>query len=261
MKSRILLFLGISAMLLSCSRDDEQTDANLTDGVNFTGSQQVSAIERRLSLDEKSLFKEIFFGRAATSELSHVNDLIAVKSNLEESEIAEVNRVENLILSNIDGLDSSFFASFNANITSGDHLLVQQTLKDGGVMLEKALLSTPEIAEEVMLGKELAEKINIQDFTNADGTLNQARLNEHINSRHQEFAALCGPTFCFAAVVIVVAQTVAAAVNYAGAVNVYVWFNVFRWVNGPKKQAQEVLAESELQEEIMIDEIVTHYGV
>ena len=261
MKSKILLFFGVFAMLLSCTRDDERIDNLPSDGVNFTSSQQVSAVERRLSSDQKSLFKEIFFGRVATSRLSHVNDLMAVKNNLEAEEIAEVNRVEDLILSNIDKLDKSFFTSFNANITSGDHLLVQQTLKDGGVMLEKALLSTPEIAEEVMLGKELAEKINIQDFTNADGTLNEARLNEHINSQHQEFAALCGPTFCFAAVVIVVAQTVAAAVNYAGAVNVYVWFNVFRWVNGPKKQAQEALVESELQEEIMINEIVTHYGV
>ncbi len=240
MNSRIILSLLIGFLFFSCS-EEETTPNNTTQN------------------NQKELFQELFFGNNPNTKLSHVKDLSTMKSGLKSDQLAEVNRIEKVILDNIETIDEDFFSRFNKGITSGNHLTIQKTLADGGQILEKGLLNTSEIAEEVMLGKELADKIDINDFKKPNGELDSVALNDYISKNYPEFV-ICGPTFCVAAVYLAVAVSVAAAVNYAGAVNVYIWFNAFRWTNGPSRQLDQSLTESKLQEEMLIDEIARLYN-
>lgn len=232
MKYQILLLPALIVFFISCSKDKNQ-------------------IILENDIDGQVLFEEIYFGNNPNTKLSQLQDFIRLKSGLGQEELAEVKEMEQIILANMQILDERFFDDFNTNIRSGNHFQVQKALDYGGILLEKAMLSSPEIAGKVVLGKELASKIDIETFTRDDGTLDSEALNDFVRENHEEYAA-CGPTFCVAAVYLAIAISVAVFINYAGAINVYLEAFVF----GPEHIAILPNSQSQLQRELMIDDIV-----
>jgi hypothetical protein len=200
-----LLYMALAAMVIfACSRDDNDQEL-----LTQTAEQP------------ETIFKEVYFGSVKNPTLSHAQDMAAMRETLNEEQLVQLSELEEVILENIKELEPTFFERFNASMQSGDQNEISAALVEGGETFERALLATPEIAEEVMLGKQLAEKINIDEFVNADGVLDQDALHKYVETNFAEEVALISPTFIFAAVYVVAALSVAVAVNYAGAVNVW----------------------------------------
>lgn len=209
----------------------------------------------------KSFYKEIFFGAVNSSKLNHVNDMIASRNYSTSKTVPDnLEEIIDILTENIDAIDPNFFIEFNRKIQSGDHVLIEEALNEGGEMLEQAMYATPELAEEMLLGEKIANEIDINEFLKSDGTLDAERLTGYIEEHYKDELAIISPTFVLAAAYVVAAVSVAVAVNYAGAVNVYVWFNAWKWTNAPKKAiAAKSAAGSSLQLEMLINDIATNY--
>ncbi|WP_340201090.1 hypothetical protein [Ascidiimonas sp. W6] len=239
-----LFYIACFAMVVfACSKDDND-----------------QALIDQTSERPEAIFQEVYFGSTETPTLSHARDMAAMRETLNEEQLAQLADLEGVIMENIKELEPGFFDRFNASMQSGDQNEISAALKEGGEVFERALLATPEIAEEVMLGKELAAKINIDEFVTEEGVLDQDKLHKYVEQNFAEEVALISPTFIFAAVYVVAAVSVAVAVNYAGAVNVWIWFNAFKWVNGPSKSVQPTPVDSELQYEMLVNEIATNFS-
>lgn len=238
---KFLLFMTVIVLFFSCNQYDNDIEPTRD--------------------NNKSFYKEIFFGSVKSSKLNHVKEMIASRSSTQKSTANEMERMETILTDKIEELNPDFFTEFNSKIQSGDHILIEQALNEGGAMLEQSLYSTPELAEELLLGEKIANEIDINDYINQDGTLDAEALKDYIELNYQDELAIISPTFIFAAVYVVAAVSVAAAVNYAGAVNVYVWFNAWKWTNGPKKVVGKISpAGSSLQLEMLINEIAVNYS-
>ena len=239
-----LLFMALTAMVaFACSSDNSDQE-----------------LLTQTAEKPEAIFQEVYFGSVANPTLSHAQDMAAMRETLDEQQLAQLSDMETVILENIKTLEPTFFNRFNASMQSGDENEISEALKEGGEIFERALLATPEMAEEVMLGKDLAEQIKIDDFVDDKGVLDQDALHRYVETNFAEQVAIISPTFIFAAAYVVAAVSVAVAVNYAGAVNVWIWFNAFRWVNGPRKAAQPTPVDSQLQYEILVNEVSTNFS-
>jgi len=243
---KCLGFFGILIMgFYACSRPE-------------TGIEDIKQIKN----DEKSFYKEIFFGSVKKSKLNYVKNKIASRQEMSTEAIRDLEKVETTLTDVIEKIDPLFYEEFNRKIQSGDHILIEEALNQGGQMLEKSLYATPELVETVLLGEKIAKEVDINKFVMEDGTVDAAALNEYIEINYLDETDLVGPTFVVAAAYVVAAVSVAVTVNYAGAVNIYVWFNAWKWTNGPKKNtspSRGASVESRLQLEKLINDIAIEY--
>lgn len=211
--------------------------------------------------NNKSFYKEIYFGSTKTSKLSHIKEIITSRNASSKSTIdEEIETIETFLTEKIEEINPDFYHNFNTKIQSGDHLLIEEALDEGGKMLEKALYSTPELAKELLLGEKIAREVDINQFLKADGTLDVVFLNKYIDENYID--AFCGPTICNLAVYLVFAFSVAVAVNYASVANVYIWVNAWKWTVAPKRNISSTNTSSpisDLQLELLIDEIAIQY--
>jgi len=103
--------------------------------------------------DDKSFYKEIFFGSAKESKLSHVKDVISSRQKMPIEARKEFEEIEAVLAEAIAKINPDFYKEFNRKIQSGDHLLIEEALNEGGQILEKSLYATPELTEAVLLGE------------------------------------------------------------------------------------------------------------
>jgi|GEM_PF-3535375 len=233
--------------------------------VLYSCSQYQTRIENEVQVnnDEKYLYKEIFFGSAEESKLTHTKDLIAIRQEMSDETVKDLEEIEAVLTGAIEKINPGFYEEFNRNIRSGDHILIEQALEQGGQMLEKSLYATPELAEKVLLGEKIAKEVDINKFVKDDGTVDALALNKYIEDNYREDLLLVSPAFIALAAFVVVAISVAVAVNYAAAMNIYAAINAWTKVNVPPKKSQHsskvAPAESNLQLEMLINDIAILY--
>lgn len=203
----------------------------------------------------------MFFGDVQKSSLSYVNDLISIRGKFSDQQLEEVKFIESQLISTIEKHSPTYFDEFYSQISSKNHLQIEEALENGTSKMKEAILNSPELAEYFLLGEKLAAEIDIAKFTNSKGTVNIEALTafakEELSTMQEEL--ICGPTFCVAAVYIAVAISVAAVVNYAGGVNVSLWFNVATEVNAVNGVQGGGSLKSELTKDIFIDEIAINF--
>lgn len=102
--------------------------------------------------NSSSFYKEIFFASAKNSKLSHVRDLIFARSSVPTTTSDKTRQMETLLADKISTLNPDFYSVFNAKMQSGDHVLIEEGLREGGKMLKQALYATPELAKGDVIG-------------------------------------------------------------------------------------------------------------
>ncbi len=190
----------------------------------FASCSQYNNVESssNKSLTGKQLFNEIYFGSSNNLNLDYVEKMQYYYS-LNKIDSSKIKPDLDKIVNKIEELNPSFFENFKTNLNSKDLYLIDDELKKGSKVMKSAILKIPEMRDALLLGEKLAKEVNIEQFINGDGDINFKSLNNYLSENYGEEVAACGPTFCVAAVYLVVVQSAAAALNVAAFVFCYYW--------------------------------------
>lgn len=88
-------------------------------------------------LDGETIFRGIFFGKGPVAEL--FPELWSHSPRLEPDEAAKLAELENRIVERMKSLDPSFFDRFRKAMTSGNHLRIDDGLKEAARLFVKAV--------------------------------------------------------------------------------------------------------------------------
>jgi SdpC family antimicrobial peptide len=220
----------------------------------------------RVSWSGQELFKGLYLMDGP------VADRIATYSTLREKyqfdgkpELKqELSRLGNQFVRTIEQQYPSFFRDFQRSIQSGDHFQVTEAMAKGSEMLQYAIQQDPELNKTFAKGMEMAAKVDLAAVTDQQGRLDEEKLNrvaeayfegaaDSEEAKSMRMAACSLIVVCVAWILVAVAHQAAVTIHYATAINVAVWISLWVKTVGPK--ASEATAPTDLQREMVIQEI------
>lgn len=250
--TKLCLMLSFSAFLAlqSCSPDDPAHEAT---AMQPTG---------------EALFAAIFFGYGeAAEQLSIYNEQRAKLGQIPEADRKDVEQRLNKLNAAIAANNPNFFTEFKHNISSGDHLVIREGIKQGAIALYANLDSAfPEM-------KRVVDQVE-QDVENGviltDGALDKQKLaqkspqyesllrNNMISTDDNiETAACSWAVACVFYAALAAHNTVAATANLAIVGAAAIYLAVTFWGPGLEEEAARV--EGNLTADILINDIATAF--
>jgi SdpC family antimicrobial peptide len=177
---------------------------------------------------------------------------------------SELARLGEQFIKAIDRGHPGFFADFQRSIRSGDHLQVEAAMTQGSEMLQYAIQQDPQLSPYYAQGLEMASKIDLAEVTDAQGRLDEAKLDamadqyrnaspDSKEAKSMKMAACSLIAVCVVWILVAVAHQAAVAVHYATAINVAVWLSI--WVKTYAPVSPNGATHTDLQREMVIQEI------
>ena len=240
------IFIILLVLIYSCNKDEI---------AKKTTSYSLKSTSNTTTYNGENMFKGIFFleGNLAYS-IDYLNDIKTSWEsniiNIDNSEKIKFQNFTDKTVNDIKSIDPYFFEYFEYNMKSGNPLLVREALFRGGDLLKYVFYKDPNYAQLITATIDSAEKINIADITNPDGSIDVDKLNIEIEKIKNSFSnsnntlsnfgmngnsgtTLCAQTVAAITTYITIAwgQSYFAVFNVAAAVNAGVAVNAWAAVN------------------------------
>lgn len=103
----------------------------------YASATNLAVEDRVAGLDGETIFRGIFFGKEPVAGL--FPELWRKLPNVEPGEAARLAELENQIIERMKSLDPSFFDRFREDMTSGNHLRIDEGLKEAASLFVEAL--------------------------------------------------------------------------------------------------------------------------
>lgn len=200
----VILSVCMSVLVVSCS--------------------EPGAVKKQLFTGQE-IYQGIFFGQGPLVEaVSSLKSITRIEDIVEKTDpmFKQYVAIQDLIITTIEKSDEKFFDEFQAEISSGDHLAIQESISKGARKYLEAVNSIANKQGDEL--KTVAQELVVKhDIVNEDGTYSVEKMKSAIqdlgkttNARNQEEAIAVVLVVLIAILVILAA---ALADVYAVAVN------------------------------------------
>lgn len=245
-----IILVLMNFIFVSCNRDILYSEN--TPSENSAGLEKNNITKRTAEISGKEMFNEIIFGQTNFLDLDHVKEINSALVMTNE-EKAKYNNIINMIDEKINEQDPYYFDNFKNSLSSTDHYEISETIEGMNDVLEKAILSIPELQQQYLIGMKIAKSTDIQQFKNEDGSINKDAVDNYLK---QEYGndydrKLNASTFLAVAVFVAIAVDAALALNVAVAVFCYTWVKN----NCKNSVSVNKLNSSLLKNEILVQQI------
>ncbi|MFT5892626.1 MAG: SdpC family antimicrobial peptide [Dokdonia sp.] len=242
-------FMSFCILFVSCSQYDDGTaiDDNSAD---FTG---------------QDIFKSVFFADGDfASQISSYEDNVRSMSLLSEEQKIEFSKGMNEMITSIESTDPIFFENFKNDITSKNHLQIQNAIVEGGKKLYSELQVLYPNLQKVIekVGEDYESgKITTDDVIDAkkledNSDEYMSLLKNNMITQDSDDARACSFVFvCAAYFVLAIHNQVAVTFNVAVAITVAAAVAVK--VTVAIDEQEEIAIENNLAFEILVDEIAS----
>ncbi len=243
------LFMSFCILFASCSQYDDSTAVD-DNSVDFTG---------------QDIFKSVFFADGDfASKINSYDDNVKSMSLLSDEQRLEFSKGMNEMIASIESNDPIFFENFKNDITSKNHLQIQNAIVEGGKKLYSELQGLypnldqviEKVGEDFESGKITTDNvIDTKKLEENSGEYMGLLKNNMITQDSDEARACSFVLVCAAYFVLAVHNQVAVTFNVAVAITVAAAVAVK--VTVALDEEEEVAIENSLAFEILVDEIAS----
>jgi SdpC family antimicrobial peptide len=141
--------------------------------------QEISRTASHPNWSGQQLFKGLFLMDGPVADRIHTYTTLQQKYRFDQQpELKQkLARMGDQFVMAIDKGYPVFFADFQRAIQSGDHLQVEAAMTQGNKMLQYAIQQDPQLNPMDSKGMEIASKLDVAQVTDAQGHLDEAKLD------------------------------------------------------------------------------------
>ncbi len=199
----------------------------------------------------EELFNGIFFGQGEVATLiPEISNQVNMADVLTTDELEEVANVRQDLTAALKVQNPNFFNEFKSAIQSGNHLRIQETLRQTSELIFQGIMDISNVQTsktKEQIASELGKAVNLDELKTSNGKFDRTKINNQLSKIKLFSDDDSNMGRAQQATCVAVAAVLVLAVAAAAAVIVFIF-----WI-----AAEQLSAESQLQQEMIVNSIAT----